>query len=188
MIPQPSPEPYRAEWMEKVARRTRPLEAYALGGPQIGVAPEGSFRTQWEFHYRDGAVWVEREGVDPAKLFDRVGITQISACFDQQCQPFVGFTAEDKAYFWMLHPTTGAREFREIPNARTPFCQLDDKRSMTRADADVILSFGRGDKIIALVQRELYNVEHVMGTTLGRITALAPTVGYRLAWRIKETT
>lgn len=189
MIPQPSPTPIRAEWTERVARRTRPLEAYALGGPNIAVSVLGDFNIPWDFAYRDGGVYASSESVPPALLFERAGITQISACFDQALNPIVGFTAEDRAYFWRINPATSARETVEVLNARSPFCQLDDKRAFSRADSDVILSFVRGDRVIALVQRERYEVEHDMGSSgvLGRITALAPTTGYRLQWRIKET-
>lgn len=188
VIPIPSSTPVRAEWSEKVARRVRPLEAYALGGAGLGISEVGDFKVQWSFEYKNGGVYCWSDTVPETLLFERPGITQISACFDQSLNPIVGFTDATGTYFWLLSLITGQREFKEIPGAATPFCQLDDKRAVTRADSDVILSFFRGTQLIALVQRERYEVEHVMATGVsGQITALAPTTGYRLQWRIKET-
>lgn len=187
MIPSHSTSPIRAEWTEPVARRTRPLEAFALGGPDLAVAEDGDFKTPWTFEYRDGGVYCHSDTVPATLLFTREGVTQISACFDQSLNPIVGFEDATGAYFWLVDLITGQRVFRKIDSGVSPFCQLDDKRAVTRPDSDVILSFFRGTQVIALAQRERYEVEHVMlSNTSGRITALAPTTGYRLQWRIKE--
>jgi len=182
MIPQRSTSPQRAEWLEPVGRRTSPLEALALGGESIGVSESGDYTVPWKFVYSDGSVSCSTGGASTV-LFNRAGVTHISACFDQAMNPQVAFSDESGSYFWHTSVGTG-QTFMELPLAVSPFTQLDDKRAVMRAKSDVVISYIRDNVLYCRVQRERYLTEHNLGAAPGRITAMAPNTGYRLQWRL----
>ncbi|WWO60264.1 hypothetical protein [Xanthomonas phage SB3] len=182
--------PLRQGFVHPIARRTRPLTAYALGHAQLND-PAGPSTYSWFCEYADGAVWVSLEGSEEReKLFDREGITLVSFSFDLAMVPVVSFVDASGSWLWWYDSIAEKHVFTAI-DGRTPFVAMDDRRLEQSAIADVILTYLRGDKVYQRIQRDRYTIEYaeqplgVPITATSSITGFAMHTGNRMQWRIK---
>lgn len=185
-----STTPQRGEYQFKIGSRIRPHLAYDMGGPAIQNPEGGLLQFLWTAEYRDGAVWLSREGVEPVKLFDRPGIEVISLTFDAAMNPCIAFSTETTAHLWYYDSVATEHVFMDI-NGRTPFVALDERRPELSPYADVILTYLRGDKVYQRAQRDRYTIEYdhqpagIVLSNTSRITAFAITKGSRMQWRVR---
>ncbi|UDL16966.1 hypothetical protein [Stenotrophomonas phage TS-10] len=188
-----STAPLRSEFQWQVGRRTRPFLAYDMGSAAIRDPSGGLLQFLWTAEYRDGAVWLGRDGVEQVKLFDYPNLNSLSLTFDLAMNPAVAVDNGDKPQLWYYDSAAQGHVFFDVPG-RTPFICLDERRPELTEFSDIILTYMRGDKVYQRMQRDRYTIEYDHQPTMPpgkgltdkcRITAFSATRGNRMQWRIK---
>lgn len=155
-------------------RNSKLRESWELGG--IGLSdPSEDFKYFWRGFISGKSISLERQGQVPVKVVQFSGVvSEISFSFDQNMKPVVAFV-EDGVSKLNYYDTVLQREVtKTFEGIRNPKVSLDDKRRMAASYNDVILAYLKGDSLFYRLQRERYEIEHLVsevsrGSSLAQI-------------------
>lgn len=137
-------------------------------------------------------VTVSAPGVAPTVLFSDTGITEVALAFDQNMNPFVAYQQESAAKIYWYDPTTPGMTHTTLPAGCYDLrCTLDDKRSFSVANSDIVLSYIRAGNLCVRYQRERFGIETILRSGIGtnaRLVSMAMNSGSRMQWRLHNHT
>lgn len=153
-------------------RNSKLRESWELGGISISD-PSEDFKYFWRGFISGKSIFLERQGQVPVKVVQFSGeVSEISFSFDQNMKPVVAFV-EDGVSKLNFYDTVLQKEVTKVfKGARNPRVSLDDKRRFAASYSDVILAYLKGDALFYRLQRERYEIEHLV-STVSRGSSLA---------------
>ena len=168
----------------------RPLHDYEMGGIALQNPTQGLMVQAWHCYYNldESAVFVEAPSLAaPIKIFDQVGISELSFCFDQNMRWSCVYKLE-----------SGGTEFRWYDSQQgkyvitdlaagivTPFLALDDKRPNQLSASDMILTYLRGSTLYFRAQRDRFLIEYPLAESIkGSISNFGMNNKLRMEWTI----
>lgn len=179
----PLPEPYLLSdktLMEFDYPRNKnyPLtESWDLGGVALNDTSEEANEYSW-FAWTDGEyIYLKREDLEAVTvLVNDVDITEIDFTFDQNMRPCVAYLSNNISKL-MWYNTALAKEVTTVfpKEVQRPRLAMDDKRSFAIAESDMIFAYQRDRNLCIRIQRERFEVEHILATDLKV---------HRFLWRI----
>ena len=178
-----------SEYLSPDDERVAPLIAKELGGIALSDPSQGLQVQEWTARYRDGNVVVEAPSVSESVLFAREGITEIDLAFDQNMFAAVAFTqVEDETqsgWLWWFSTLDNQHIFTEIAGAYDLRVTMDDKRSLSSGQNDIILTYLKDNNLYFRAQRDRFGVEYLLRENInGRLRRFGMNDGLRLQWEI----
>lgn len=174
--------PINAPFLERANEIRAPLVDYEMGGVALYDASQGLMVKLWTL-YADGEnVWVTADGVEPTLLFSLPGIREVSLAFDQNMRPFVAFMQHSMARYWWYDTLTASMIFSDLPEAITPRCTLDDKRTMQQMSSDILLAYIKNNNLYYREQRDRFLIEYLLAED---VNAELVTIGMATNNRIR---
>ena len=188
MLPQQllSTVPIFGEYLSPDGDRITPLLDYELGGIGLQDPTHGMRYQTWKLEYVSGHVFISAPNTRRTILFSRTGITDISLAFDQNMNPFVGFTEGAHSRFYWYDTTVEQMIFTDLPSGSIcPRCCLDDKRETQTALSDIIIAYIRADGLYFRAQRDRFLVEYTLQTGLNaKLDRIGMTTQNRIQFKL----
>ena len=159
-----------------------------LGGVALFDPSQGLRVKAWTARYNGSAITVEADDVPPVTVITPgEGVQEISLAFDQNMQPSIAYTQieEDELiakHYWFDALIQGYRT-TNYPGALSPRITLDDKRPMSVATNDIILTYVRDNNLYFRAQRDRYTIEYLLREgVVGLLRRFGMNTGLRLQW------
>lgn len=94
-------------------------------------------------------------------------ITELSISFDQNMHPFAAFVDRSFCRLFYYDSVNGANAVMSLPaGSRNPRLTMDDKRPEASGINDVLLFYMRDTTLLYRIQRERFQIEHVVATNI----------------------
>ena len=136
------------------------LQDFEMGGVSIGDASMGLLYQYWKAWYDNETVYVSNSPFNnPISLFSIQGLTQISLSFDQNMRPHIAYVANGVAGLWWYDTVAGQHSHMTLPNIRSPFLTLDDKRPEFVISSDILLFYIKDSAVWYRQQRDRFLIE-----------------------------
>lgn len=183
MIPERSLIDLQGSFVEQQNRRTRPLIDYERGGLVLNSSNDNLQEVMWTAECIDNTVYVYRDGVERVAVLTDVGITQIALAFDQTMRPHIAYMSEGVCKFYWFDTQINDMRTTVFADATTPRLCMDEKRPYYTSRSDVLLSYKKGMDLVVRVQRERFQIEHVIDTNIpGDLISVGMNNKNRLQW------
>ncbi len=180
--------PVPSAFIEQVSRRTVPLIDYEMGGVNVADASQGLNVKLWKLESNGAQMLLSADGVPAIELFTRPNVSQVALAFDQNMRPHVAFMQEGVAWLWWYDSQASAMVFSSFAGVTTPRLTTDDKRSNQVGNSDVILAYVRANGLYFRMQRERFQVEHLLKAAVNaELIAIGMNRGNRLQFRMRPT-
>ncbi|MBA4279297.1 hypothetical protein [Ralstonia sp.] len=142
-------------------------ESLHIGGVALNDPSQGLRVQTWTCTTDGSRVFIRGETVPQTTLFTGTGITEVSLAFDRNMNPFVAFVEGGVARYWWFNTAIGQRVTSTLPvGSISPRAVLDDVRESQGEFADIILAYQQGRNLLYRQQRDNYNIERTLSTTL----------------------
>lgn len=174
--------PINAPFLEQSNNIHAPLADYEMGGIALYDASHGLQVKLWTAFVDGENVFVRADDVEPILLFSLPGIREISLAFDQNMRPFIAFTQHSLARYWWYDTQISAMRFSDLPDAVSPRCTLDDKRTMQTGTSDILLAYIKNNNLYYREQRDRFTVEYLLAED---VNATLVTIGMATNNRIR---
>lgn len=190
MIPdnQQSSVPVPGAFAFKQNLKTVPLIDYEIGGQLLNDSASAGDDTLWQLEYiaPDFVVSHEATGEQRRVIFSQAGVTEVSLAFDQSMRTMIAFTTAAGSFYRWYDPVAEGMVISQLPaGCNYPRVSKDDSREEFTSTSDVILSYVRGTNLCIRVQRERYEVEHIIDTNSpARLVNAGMSVRSRFQWRL----
>lgn len=140
--------------------RSEPLVDFEWGDYKLQNSEGDLNRVMWTCFYEDSQIKVSN-GTDEQTLLHVEHVTALSFAFDLSMRPTVTYVLNnDECYLWWYDTSASAQVTTKFGNCQFPQLSLDERRQSESANADVIFSYIRNNKLYMRYQRERYGVEH----------------------------
>lgn len=147
-----------------------PRESYELGAAEL-YDTDTPFKYTWYCYIKSNVVYLEREGKPPVQVLTLTGeITEIDFTFDQSMRPTICYIQDGVTKLNYYDATLSDMTTRVFPNTSNPRLSLDDKRKFNIANSDVIFAYIKDNNLYYRVQRERYDIEHLVEVDRDRFT------------------
>ena len=163
------------------------LESKELGGVAVSDPSQGLQVKVWTARYNGTAITVEAEDVSPVAVITEPDVQEIGLAFDQNMNYAIAWTQiindELVGRLYWFDTTINAYRITDYPGTRDLRIGLDDKRPLSVAQSDVILTYIRAGNLYFRAQRDRYTIEYLLreGVT-GRLKRFGMSTGLRLQW------
>lgn len=154
--------PINAPFLEQSNNIHAPLVDYEMGGIALYDASQGLQVKLWTAFVDGENVFIHSQDVAPILLFSLPGIREISLAFDQNMRPFIAFMQHSLARYWWYDTQISAMRFSDLPEATSPRCTLDDKRTMQTGTSDILLAYVKNNNLYYREQRDRFTVEYLL--------------------------
>jgi hypothetical protein len=169
---------------------------FERGPKAITDTSEGNLYQDWILEYNaltgEFVATPQTEGA-PQVLLTVLGVTQCTFTFDQNANPTLTYTLNEKGYLFWYDAEAEQYVTTEYPDAITPVVTLDDKRQIHVDRNDILFFYTR--EVSSNVfncyyrqQRDRFTVERIFGTdTPPRILKHGMHQGLRVQLRLTYT-
>lgn len=143
-------------------------ESWDLGGVALNNTSEESTKYLW-FSWTDGLnIYLKREDLAHiTTVVSDVDITEIDITFDQNMRPCVAYVADNISKLYWYDTSLGkAVTTIYSKDIQRPRVAMDDKRRFAISDSDIIFAYQRDRNLCIRIQRERFDVEHIIATDL----------------------
>ena len=168
---------------------TLPTRDYEIGGAGISDGTQGLQVKLWMAELVGNDIILSASGVSPTTVITGSGITEISFTFDQNMRPVIAYVQNDQAKYYWYDATISNYTTTNLPSGSSnPRVCMDDKRkfSSTLGNNDVILAYIKSNNLYYRQQRDRYNTEYLLKTTVnGRLVKIGMNTVNRLQFMIK---
>ena len=146
---------------------------YCNGGNAIGDPSAGLNVQVWEITTDGGpnVIFTPLTSGSPTTVCTAADtVVWVAGTFDLNMHPFVAYMLDTGSVLtsWIYWYNSGTSSYvtTQLPAGVTnPFCDLDDRRPLDSAGADIIVSYINGSNQLCFrAQRDLYAVEYVLAT------------------------
>lgn len=152
-----------ATFLHQHGGRHDPLVSREMGPVALSDPGKGLLYQLWTGVCENGAVSAVQADGTKTHLFSDHGITEISLTFDQNGHATVAYAAHGAFKLFWYDPSAGQFTTRDFGNGlKHPKATLDDKRSFASSYSDIVLAYKRNAQLCYRLQRENYDVEHVL--------------------------
>lgn len=122
-------------------------------------------------------------------LFSGEGITEVALAFDQNMNPFIAYMQDGMPKIYWYDGNIPGMTHTNLPAGCYDLrCTLDEKRAFNVSNSDIVLSYLRGGNLCARYQRDRYENEYILKSSVGanaELISMAMNVGSRLQWRMR---
>lgn len=158
-------------------------ESWEQGG--VGISdPSGGLTYQlWHgvLEVDTGTVLLDAPNTPQFVLYSEPGITHMDFSFDQNMKPCLSFLKDGLGYFWWYNTVTLQYETVALGEVETPLCLLDDKRTETVGDSDIVLFYLRDGVMYCRDQRDRFTIEYDLQlSSIKRLLRVGFTTGLRV--------
>lgn len=170
-------------------------EDYEMGGIALQDTSRGLQYQTWFGHWDKTTEVVTLTPSDtavPIPIFTESDVFEFSFSFDQNMRWVAGTFINDGTFHLQWYDPVAAAYVTTPFTGFTAFkLALDDKREIqiNRGASDVLLSYIRNNNLYVRVQRERYQIEHLLQSDLPqglRITNFGMTEISRMKWRLQQ--
>lgn len=138
---------------------------YELGGVQLGDVSEGHSRYTWKLTVESGTkLTLTREGIEPILVHTLSSKPiDVAFCFDQSMNPVLAWLTTDfEIFLRKFNFSTHVYEDISYGLGKCPRLTLDEKRKEFIPKSDIIFAYIQYNKLMYRVQREGFNVAHIV--------------------------
>jgi hypothetical protein len=165
------------------------LESKELGGVAISDPSQGLQVKTWTARYNGTSITVEAEDVPPITVITEPEIKEVSLSFDQNMNLAIAWTqvadGENVGRFYWFDTDANIYQITNYPGTRDLRVSMDDKRPMSVAQSDVILTYIKGNSLYFRAQRDRYMIEYLLKSRVtGRLRRFGMNNGLRMQWEI----
>lgn len=146
---------------------------YEMGGVALNDPSQGLLvKNWWAQLVVDGVkeecrITINSADTTPYLFLTDQDITEVAFAFDQNMNPLIAYMQNGDAKFYWYDSLIEDYATLTLPaGSRSPKCCLDDKRHTQRSSSDVLLVYGRADKLYYREQRDRYTIEYELATIL----------------------
>lgn len=155
---------YKQSFLNKFTRN--PLHAHHFGGVALGDVSQGLFVQDYELYFDDGVVYLQYSDT-VVQLFSKPDITWLKLTFDVNMTPYVAYVASGVSWLYYYDTVSNTYHHLELVGAGKPCVAIDEPRPMFAANADVILSYVKDDKLVVRYQRDRFLQEYILQDAVG---------------------
>ena len=169
---------------DEITNRFTSLE---LGGVGISNPSQGLRVKVWTARYNGTAITVEAEDVAPVTVITADDVREIDLAFDQNMNFAIAYTqlvdgVEVGKFYW-FDTLINSYTTTDYPGAQSLRVGMDDKRPMSAASNDVILTYVRDSNLYFRAQRDRYTIECLLREgVVGLLRRFGMNAGLRLQW------
>ncbi|CAB4124246.1 hypothetical protein UFOVP49_84 [uncultured Caudovirales phage] len=164
--------PVYAEYLYGDSLSISKIRDYEMGGIALNDASQGLNTTLWRLDISGTHIVISENGANPINIITGTGITEASFAFDQNMRIVVTYVQNDQAkLYWYDSTISGITTTILDAAVKSPRVAMDDKRSQptNQGETDVILAYVRNNNLYFRMQRERYEVEHLLYSTLNGV-------------------
>lgn len=155
---------YRQQFLNKFTRN--PLHTVHFGGVALGDVSQGLFVQDYTLYFDQGVVYLQYAN-EVLPLFSKPDVTWLKLTFDVNMTPYVAYVASGVSWLYYYNTVSNMYEHLELEGAGKPCVAIDEPRSVFAANADVILSYVRDDKLTVRYQRDRFLKEYILQDAVG---------------------
>lgn len=188
MIPEVSSEAVRSAWRFPMAAIHLPLVDYEPGGVELeetGLLDA----VVWTAEYRDGAVYLSHDDVEPVRYLELPPIECLSLAFDASNRPHLAYVSSGRGYWRYWDALSGAYATMDLGMMLTVRAASDVYKFHAQDMRDVWVCYVKNQRLTTRIQRDRFTIEYARGPTLSttsRILQLGRNVGLRMQWRTSK--
>lgn len=187
MIPQLIPTAKPGEYMLPVRRKSKPFIDWSFGAQDLGVTSQGRTHVWTSEGVGDDYFIFLRDNPDVRhKVLTKPNVKRFAFDFDALMRPVVGYVIGDDSF--VEFPTPTGVETRTYAGHRDVCINFDDASEAAYNLSDVIITLlNDAGELLCYVQREGYNVKHVLktgATKNHRIYNVGMTTARRIQWKV----
>lgn len=143
------------------------LVDYEYGGVDLNDVTEGLQAKVWQGYVEGGVVFLTTVGVSPVAVTTIGDAYHFSFTFDQNMNPAVAYTTEDRSYLYWYDATVPGYVTLDLGDGSTDaFVCLDDKRELQTSVSDILLVYMIDGTLYYREQRDRFEVEYLLANNL----------------------
>ena len=187
MIPELSSVVIESDILEPHDIEKEPLVDIVRGGKDLLDSSEGLNIKNWQIYKEEDKIYIKAEDGEPVEI-DVVPntVSWLSMCFDQNMHYHIAYINEGITYWYWYDPVAEKYQSLELgSDIITPIARFDDARMEALSESDIILSYIRNGKLCCRVERQRYEIEHILQDNVsGNIVRCGMNRKFRFQWEV----
>ena len=140
-------------------------ESWENGGVALHDPSQDLTKYVWQAWTDGTTITVKRDDLaTETVLITDSNITEVDLTFDQNMRPCIAYVANGISKLYRYDSLRGMQVTDNFVGITSPRVSLDDKRRFNVSNSDIIFAYQKGNDLCYRVQRERFDVEHILAT------------------------